>query len=225
MEGKEFNATFSVKEFIDRPGSNFKWVRRIDFRSMEDSVVEEQVYKKGLPLVISNTTVSWKRDKQLFSFEWLKEKWGHTMIKPRDNDTFEDREERALSQYIDYIYKPEKERATRLYGKDVPCPTEWKDYIRSKLPNYWVKGEQDLMSKLMSELQAETLLIYVGPANTCTPGHVDILGSLGHNVMVTADEGAYALWFMISAEDRDKALRFGDNALVVLYFLISSIFI
>lgn len=189
MDGKEQSPDFNIKEYIERPNSNLKWSRRIDYRSFEQSIVEEQVHKKGLPLVISNTTVSWKRDRQMFSFDWLKHNFGRTSIIPRDNDNLQDRPEMYLAEYLDYISLPDKDRTRRIYGKDVPCPPEWKNYISSKLAFFWVKGENDLMKNILPELQAETLLTYIGTTNNCTPGHVDILGTLGHNVMVYADEG------------------------------------
>lgn len=46
-------------------------------------------------------------------------------------------------------------------------------------------------------------MVYCGLENTYTPGHTDICGSLGHNLMVASDPEAYALWFI--AESKDKA--------------------
>ncbi|KAF9273727.1 hypothetical protein BGZ68_001253, partial [Mortierella alpina] len=37
------------------------------------------------------------------------------------------------------------------------------------------------------------------------PLHYDHCGTIGHNLMVHSDSGAYAIWFMIAAEDKAKA--------------------
>lgn len=198
----------NIKVLIEKKGSSLKWAKKIDYRSLELSVVEDHVFKKGLPCVISNTTRAWQRDREMFSWDWLKKNFGKTQISPRDNETFSDLQGWTVSQYIEYIQKPAIQRDRKLYGKDIPCPTQWKEFISSKIPEFWCKGPNDLMRDLLPELQAETLMIYVGYEENSTPGHVDIIGSLGHNLMVYADEGAYSLWFLISTEDRDKAIEF-----------------
>ena len=56
-------------------------------------------------------------------------------------------------------------------------------------------------------------MIYVGVPNNWTAGtkkydkiiykgHLDICGSLVHNIMVYTDPNAYALWFMVATADR-----------------------
>lgn len=45
-------------------------------------------------------------------------------------------------------------------------------------------------------------MVYVGVENTYTPGHTDICGSLGHNLMVHSDPDAYALWFIAGTADK-----------------------
>jgi hypothetical protein len=75
------------------------------------------------------------------------------------------------------------------------CPKEWEDYIFSHLDPYFkYRGEYDLVNYLPLDLQPLSLMIYVGIENNWTPMHKDICGSLGHNVMVHAEDGAYALW-------------------------------
>lgn len=195
-----------IQELMAKPSSSFQWATKLDARSFDSEVVEELVYEKGCPVVLSNTTRPWQRDREMFGFDWLRKNFGQTVIHPRDNDSFTDFPEWHLSDYLDFIQKPQRER--RLYGKDIPCPPQWKDFVAQKLPEFCCKGPNDLMSELVPELQAETLMIYVGVDETCTPGHFDILGSLGHNIMVYADEGACALWFCVAKSDRDKAIEF-----------------
>ncbi|KAJ9066346.1 hypothetical protein DSO57_1010557 [Entomophthora muscae] len=51
-------------------------------------------------------------------------------------------------------------------------------------------------------------MIYVGHEGTHTASHFDICGSVGHNLMVQADEGCSALWFMVGREHADKARKY-----------------
>jgi len=62
-----------------------------------------------------------------------------------------------------------------------------------------------MVSHLDKEQQPETLMVYCGLENTYTPGHTDICGSLGHNLMVASDPEAYALWFIAESKDKAKA--------------------
>lgn len=72
------------------------------------------------------------------------------------------------------------------------------------------RGPCDLLADLREELMPLNLMIYVGfggtylaciqcsriillTTYTYTPGHKDICGSLGHNVMTYSEEGAYAV--------------------------------
>src|SRR5690554_2694080 len=105
MEGNAFLQSRTddekLKELIEKKGSSLKWAKKLDYRSMEYSVVEEHVYKKGLPLVISNTTRPWQRDRELFSWDWLRKNFGSTAIQPRDVNSFADLPSWRLSDFVD----------------------------------------------------------------------------------------------------------------------------
>jgi hypothetical protein len=78
----------------------------------------------------------------------------------------------------------------RLYGKDMSCPDEWTQHVASHLNKYFVyRSESDLISNLAADLQPLSLMVYVGVENNWTPGHKDICGSLGNNIMAYTDEG------------------------------------
>ena len=47
--------------------------------------------------------------------------------------------------------------------------------------------------------------MYYGSRGSYTPGHCDILGTLGHNLMLDAEEDSGAIWFCIASKDQDKA--------------------
>jgi hypothetical protein len=70
------------------------------------------------------------------------------------------------------------------------------------------RGAFDLTNNLPPLLQPLALMIYIGFENNSTPGHKDIVGSLGHNIMSYADEGAYALWFCFASKDIDVVRKF-----------------
>lgn len=107
-------------------------------------------------------------------------------------------------------------RKRNLYGKDITCPEPWRNYMASHLNAYFCYEHRDLVSHLSKyvsprtcliprEQQPETLMVYTGTENTYTPGHTDICGSLGHNLMVYSDKDSYALWFVAESKDKQKA--------------------
>jgi hypothetical protein len=162
------------------------------------------LFKRKEPLVISNTLVgilNRAKDKKttpkpsmlktLFGLNFLKMRCGDIIVRPRDNLEIKDLEECSLGEYVEYLSKPESERNPKiLYGKDIECPEHWTDFFftHSKLQERFKhKGKEDLMSDLPAELQAITLMIYIGDKKTYTPAHRDVVGSLGHNIMVWAD--------------------------------------
>lgn len=50
-------------------------------------------------------------------------------------------------------------------------------------------------------------MIYVGHEGTHTSSHFDICGSVGHNLMLHADKGCSALWFMVERAHADAARK------------------
>lgn len=104
------------------------------------------------------------------------------------------------------------ERRQRLYLKDIDCPPEWRDRLRSVLPpNLFYLNENveekprrryeetdmfledhvtapagDLMSSLPEEMRAQNLMCYIGHEGTYTPAHKEMCASLGQNIMVEA---------------------------------------
>jgi hypothetical protein len=165
----EIPLSAELEKYINAEGSKLKWAVRKDIRQLEDensrySMVEDIVYNQGLPLVFSCVTVSWKRDREKFGFDWLRKNCGSIMISPRDNDTYNDLEEMTMSTYLDHLSKLQTQLSnppppsstgdisaqapvTRWYAKDLSCPTEWIEYIRSKIPQFWCLESRDLFSR------------------------------------------------------------------------------
>jgi hypothetical protein len=80
-------------------------------------------------------------------------------------------------------------------------------YEHRDLVSHLSKYEIQYISRpdLFREQQPETLMVYTGTENTYTPGHTDICGSLGHNLMVYSDQDSYALWFVAESKSKQKA--------------------
>lgn len=103
------------------------------------------------------------------------------------------------------------ERRQRLYLKDIDCPPEWHERLRTILPpnlyylneNVEDKGGRhrdddffteekapapagDLMSSLPPDMRAQNLMCYIGHEGTYTPAHREMCASLGQNIMVDA---------------------------------------
>jgi hypothetical protein len=173
-------------------------------------VLEEEVYGKGLPLVIANTNASWKREKELFSFDWLKKNIGKSLIRPKDCVTHKELSTTwTCIEYLDYLNLPkEKRNPSRAYGREVTCPPQWHEVISQKLPAFAAHGENDLMAENLKELRSDTMTICIGGEDTLLPGHMDHLVTVGNSLMVCADDDAYALWMFVPSEDKDKAANF-----------------
>lgn len=114
-------------------------------------------------------------------------------------------------------HPPERER---LYGKDMYCPLEWKDWINTSgvLPNGVIPGATgDILSETV-----ETLMSYLGISDTCTrsfmalstnpshrtifpvtPLHKDPCASYGQNIMCYTENDGRSFWFMTNPSDCD----------------------
>ncbi|KAF9924413.1 hypothetical protein BGZ67_009273 [Mortierella alpina] len=106
--------------------------------------------------------------------------------------------------FLDSIRNPSDDESL-LYGKDLSCPEKWRETIMEKIlpPAVAYRGPNDL-NTLCIEKAAENLMLYIGKEGTRTPLHYDHCGTIGHNLLLQSDSGAYAIWFMIAAKDKAK---------------------
>lgn len=197
-----------IRELVQKPKSNFKWASRFDYRSLDLEQIKEEVWKKGLPVVISNTTLAWKRDRELFSFEWLKKNLGTSPIIPYDVETFEDSPNWTIGEFLSYLSLPKEQRKRKLHCTEMLCPDTWREFLNSRLKDFICKGSNDLMGELATELQVDTLRILLGTEESFSGSHLEGGGAILNNLMIYADEGAYSLWFCVSTEDKPKAIEF-----------------
>ncbi len=119
---------------------------------------------------------------------------------------------RLTTQWTPKSFRDPKRQ--RLYMKDIDCPQQWRDHLKSILPDflYYMSenmGEKggpghttykdkvghtvksqgiapagDLMSNLPPELRAENLQCYIGHEGTYTPAHKEMCGTTSQNIMV-----------------------------------------
>eukprot|EP01027_Heterolobosea_sp_BB2_P017835 GEZU01025219.1.p1 GENE.GEZU01025219.1~~GEZU01025219.1.p1 ORF type:complete len:926 (+),score=166.32 GEZU01025219.1:96-2780(+) len=188
----------------------FQWAPRMEYADINYDKVKELVIRQGTPVVLSNTLEHWgyQNDEQIFTLDWLRKHYGDMVIANgvRNNETLEDIYGYKLGEYIDYICQTKRKQL--LYGKDVQSPEEWKTYIASKIHPYFMwKDKGDLLGEMPKDVEPETLMIYIGYENNRTPGHKDICGTLGHNIMVFADDGAGAVWFCAKRDDKEKVAK------------------
>ncbi|KAI7815785.1 hypothetical protein BC939DRAFT_378360, partial [Gamsiella multidivaricata] len=95
-----------------------------------------------------------------------------------------------------------------LYAKDLSCPEDWRDArMDDVVPSFLsYRGDNDFSKDMLSfaNVAAESLMVYVGQNNTCTPAHIDHYGAIGHNIMVSSEEDSSSFWFIVGAKDMTK---------------------
>ncbi|KNC98360.1 uncharacterized protein SPPG_06068 [Spizellomyces punctatus DAOM BR117] len=202
----------------------FKSVPTVDAKTKtvdEVVAVVQDGILHGIPVVVQNSFAAWRdsgendhdlHDDDLFTIDWLKQNEEGTHLLVRNVCTGED-VDMSVGAFVDYLHeKPPEERQQErnlLYGKDIVCPGAWAERTHQRLPAYFqYKGPNDLVPLLPAHLQPDNLMAYVGFDGTNTPGHTDLCGSVGHNVMVHADEGARAIWFLADSGSLEKVSKF-----------------
>jgi hypothetical protein len=191
-------------------GSSLRWASRTEFADLNYEQYQKIVLDEGLPLVASRTTKDWQNDSLMFTPQWLKENFGHVPLirSPRDVKSLEDLSGWTLGQYIEYIYRSSEQRDKLLYGKDIPCPDEWRQIGAEKLKPYFCYEVNDLFGELPKLLQPVTLTLRIGYEGTLTSSRFATCSALDHNLMVWAEPNACAYWFCVKPADKQKAMRY-----------------
>lgn len=165
-----------------------------------------EAWRSNQPRADDDASVS---DDALFNLDWLREHENDTALMVRNVCTGED-VEFTMGAFVEYLREktPEERRGEGrlLYGKDIICPNAWTARTNSRVPPYFqYKGQTDLVPLLPEHLQPDNLMAYIGKIadmlislpllhherdgfpgfeGTLTPGHTDLCGSVGHNIMV-----------------------------------------
>lgn len=205
--------------------SNIISVKYIDYKDITPELIKEYLFIKKEPLVITNALEALKsgtniqqeytsgnKKYSLFSLDFLRNHFGDTQVSPRNNETFEDLKGWNMRKFVDYLETPIYKRAfKRLYGKDLYCPVQWKDFLfKNKLiPDLFIhRGKRDCFAHLPPGMLEETVMFYMGSDGTFTPGHKDLCATIGHNIMVYADKCAYSEWHLFRSTDVDEVDKF-----------------
>jgi hypothetical protein len=197
-----------ILKVINRPASNFKWLLRLKATDLTPEVYKHYVIDRQMPMCIEGLTQGW--DRELFSWNWLKDKYGDTELinSPRDVTDLEDLQGWTVRQYVDYFLKPAEQRNRTLYGKDIPCPETWRIYLTEKLPHYFSATSDDLVGDVAKELQPIATMVYLSFSPLWIPGHKPICGSLGHELMVYGESDAGTFWFCTLPSEKEKVASF-----------------
>ncbi|KAI9207771.1 uncharacterized protein BJ171DRAFT_596213 [Polychytrium aggregatum] len=166
------------------------------------------------------------KDSKILKLSWLMANQASSVVDVRNQITGTD-ETMKFKDFISEISEqpvllPHKWRAKCkrvLYGKDLQCPQAWMEEISSVLPaQLTYLGSNDYMRMVApSESQSsifmsENMMLYIGPDSSFTPGHVDLCGSVGHNLMVDATSPkAGAVWYFCSPDDKVKFAKFWES--------------
>jgi hypothetical protein len=94
--------------------------------------------------------------------------------------------------------------------KDLRPPEEWLKATQRNLPSlFQEKKNGDLLAVPDSPSFApETLMMYLGVNGTYTCAHFDLVGTLGHNLVLDSDEGPTSIWFIVRGSDHEVARQF-----------------
>ncbi|KAJ1921730.1 hypothetical protein H4219_000463 [Mycoemilia scoparia] len=208
---------YTEKELTEMKGSRFVPCQRIKYSEYEDKdkVVEDARYyieKLGVPVVISDIPVlnNPDIDENFFTLDWLCKNYSKQEVpvvsQSRIKQMWTWKKFKAMVDKNSDISK----RVPKLfYAHDADCPPEWYDTVGKLIPDYYhYMGPSDLMRFLPKDLRADNLMIYIGYNRTKTPGHVDMCGTMGHNLMVNSVGNSTALWFIVARDDKQLAAKF-----------------
>ncbi|KAL0087017.1 hypothetical protein F4703DRAFT_1849980 [Phycomyces blakesleeanus] len=135
----------------------------------------------------------------------------HSSMATPPADDIKDTKHELIDEETSNLSAAEIKRKTNtslLYGKDISCPTEYKDVLETILPEYLLSlGSCDLFNCLPEDMQAENLMCYLGSSGTGTAIHRDLCGTFGHNLMTYGDDGAYSEWLIVEDRFRDQLTK------------------
>ncbi|KAJ3339906.1 hypothetical protein HDU93_007680 [Gonapodya sp. JEL0774] len=204
---------------------NFLKVPTFDAREFYDLdtliTLVEKTLAEGNPVVVSHSLEGLHLESvnHDLTLQHLYDHHGNSPLKPRDVLKGEDiGEDWTLKRFLDHLSNPETPD-TRLYGKDLDVPAEWQEHIMSQLdPRLRYLGQHDLMGFLPENRRSTNLMLYIGGDGSFTPGHWDLCGSLGQNIMLDADEGAYSLWTVFGTQQCQDAAKLWTDRSYNLHF-------
>ncbi|KAH8428883.1 putative JmjC domain protein [Aspergillus melleus] len=237
-----------------RSTPSFEWAPKfhcnaIDAKGLEsfEKLVQLHVVLGGMPLVVGGFNE--RLDNSLFSEKWLRGEYA-TKSETARNLTTKTNLPLTIGHYLKNLplltnqwnaYNYKEPNRQRIYLKDIDCPQQWHDHLKSVLPPFLfylnkpdaseacsnqeevIPRVGDLMSCLPSSMRAENLMCYIGHEGTYTPAHQEMCASLGQNIMIEASDGSTeygkvtkpgsSIWFMTESKDRHVVSEYWMSAL------------
>ncbi|KAI0218374.1 hypothetical protein L0F63_005960 [Massospora cicadina] len=161
--------------------NTFKPPQRVDALAYSHEelafLCEEVCVRQGHPLVLQNFHKLNQFNNNLFSLGWLQKHMQGQGMQIRDLNTNKDK----VMKFENFIAENERRSPAYLYGKDMPCPQEWREAGNRIIPP-WLQ----------------------------TLGTNDINGLLDLDIRIekSDDLRCSSLWFMVARDNANNARRF-----------------
>lgn len=192
-------------DYLLAAGKRFRGVDTISAKSEAPEQIASIVKdyeQRNVPLVVQDFHhhPNWP---EFFTPQWLESHYGSQPVEVRNVHGERLDRESTVAELISslrrappFAYQGEHER---LYGKDMSCPSEWKNWIETSgvLPHAVIPGATgDILPETV-----ETLMSYLGISDTFTPLHKDPCASYGQNIMCHTEDEGHSFWFMTNPSD------------------------
>eukprot|EP01132_Coremiostelium_polycephalum_P007477 gene7477-9188_t len=204
---------FDMDSMMIDPHSSFKSMPYNEITTISENQCYAHTIDKGIPVVLSNTTKDWSKD--IFTIDFLQENYKSLQLinSPRNIENNTDLKGWSLGDFISYLQVSQEERNPKyVYAKDVQCPIEWKNYLSTRLSSsYLFDSNHDLSSNLPNHLRKESIMVHIGSNGTYSPGHMNVVGSNGFNLMVSSDPDSFSYWFIVPREFKSDAIKYWND--------------
>ncbi|TFK55099.1 hypothetical protein OE88DRAFT_1805491 [Heliocybe sulcata] len=215
-EGGITTRDWSVDKLLDRYSERFRSVRRVSALTLSQKELEDEIArfeKEGRPLIIEGYHRKEEWPTERFGVDWLC-RHGPEDVRTRNVRDWTDGTMK-MNEFIEYCRKTSPHgtvaESSRLYGKDVDCPTEWRDWLNHSgiLPPMLLEEDaENFMNRLPTSDRVETLMCYLGIGDTFTPAHKDLCASTGHNLMCYTENSGSSFWFMTESSAAPNVMKY-----------------
>jgi len=215
-------------------GPNVKPLPKFKFNEFTFELFQEYVLNKRVPVVLTN--VNDQLNKQIFTFDYMKENHGDSEIAVRyqqsnteDESQFQVLKDanKSLKWFLDHAETPnfsedpdfdspskDPNVKVSLYAKDFSfgeVAPEWQADVVKQLPEFLIPhGKHDLMGFLDESTRPIVWMAYVGSDGTRTPLHVDKLATIAFNLHVCGT--GMKRWWLVEHNELKKLEDFVGQA-------------
>ena len=212
----------NYEELCNNSETNFEFAKRIALKDLDHKVIEQYLYKEGVPLVITNASLLWRKEKELFTLSHLDHNVGHKTINVL-NDENSTKIQCSVSEYIETLTSTENATATpQKCITPVPCPAQWEQQIQQKLAYFSSKGGNDLLSEIDENLQWDCLQSEIQIDQMYQGITMGTMGTIVNNLLVkTPNKNSFTLWFCSRTQDRDVIVNHWNNNVISSFDFLS----